>query len=183
MLYNFTTFQNKIKETHDWLAREFATIRTGRATPALLDSVKVDAYGSMSPLNAVGSVSNEDPRTIRITPWDSSQIKAIEKAIVAANLGVSAIVDDKGVRVVFPELTGERREQLIKLGKQKLEDAKVAIRRERNEVHDDLQSKKKSGELGEDEMMRYKDQMEKFVSEANKKLDEAFDKKEKEIQN
>ena len=183
MPYNFTTFQNKIKETHDWLSREFATIRTGRATPALLDSVKVDAYGSMSPLNAVGSVSNEDPRTIRITPWDSSQIKAIEKAIVAANLGVSAVVDDKGVRVVFPELTGERREQLIKLGKQKLEDAKVAIRRERNEVHDDLQSKKKSGELGEDEMMRYKDQMEKFVSEANKKLDEAFDKKEKEIQN
>lgn len=182
MPYNFTSFQAKIKETHDWLSREFSTIRTGRATAALLDSVKVEAYGSMSPLNAVGSVSNEDPRTLRITPWDSSQIKAIEKAVMAANLGVSAVVDEKGVRVIFPELTGERRDQLIKLAKQKLEEAKVAIRRERNEVHDDLQSKKKSGELGEDEMMRYKDQMEKFVSDANKKLDEAFDKKDKEIQ-
>lgn len=85
--------------------------------------------------------------------------------------------------MVFPELTGERREQLVKLAKQKLEDAKVAIRRERNEVHDDLQSKKKSGELGEDEMMRYKDQMEKFVTDANKKLDELFAKKDTEISN
>lgn len=183
MPYNFNTFQSKIKETENWLVKEFGTIRTGRASANLLDSIKVDSYGALSPLNAVGSISNEDPRTLRITPWDSSQIKEIEKAIIAANLGVSAVVDDKGVRVIFPELTGERREQLIKLSKQKLEDAKIAIRRERNEVHDDLQAKKKSGELGEDEMMRYKDQMEKLVTEANKKLDELFAKKEKEIAN
>lgn len=183
MPYNFNAFQTKIKETNDWLVREFSTIRTGRASAALLDSVRVDSYGSMSPLNAVGSVTNEDPRTLRITPWDSSQLKEIEKAIVAADLGVSAVVDDKGIRVIFPDLTGERREQLIKIAKQKLEEAKIAIRRERNEVHDDLQSKKKSGELGEDEMMRYKDQMEKFVTEANKKLDELFAKKETEISN
>jgi len=132
-------------------------------------------------LNAIGSVTNEDPRTLRITPWDASQVKAIETAIVTSNLGVSVVTDGQGLRVIFPELTGERREQLIKVAKQKLEDAKVALRRERNEVHDDLQSQKKAGTMSEDEMMRNKDQMEKFVQETSKKLDEMFAKKETEI--
>jgi len=135
----------------------------------------------MMNLNAIGSVTNEDPRTLRITPWDASQVKAIETAIVTSNLGVSVVTDGQGLRVIFPELTGERREQLIKVAKQKLEDAKVALRRERNEVHDDLQSQKKAGTMSEDEMMRNKDQMEKFVQETSKKLDEMFAKKETEI--
>ncbi|MEN9649466.1 MAG: hypothetical protein RL094_433 [Candidatus Parcubacteria bacterium] len=181
MAYNFSKFQQKIKETQDWLTREMSAIRTGRASTAFLDSVRVDSYGSEMPLSGVGSLSTEDARTIRITPWDHSQTQAVEKAIVASNLGVSVVVDDKGLRVIFPELTGERREQLIKVAKQKLEDGKVAIRQERNEVSNDLNDKKKEGTMGEDDVARAKAEMEKITQEGSKKLEEMFNKKEQEI--
>ncbi|MES3005605.1 MAG: ribosome recycling factor [Patescibacteria group bacterium] len=181
MAYNFSNFQKKIKETEAWLTREFSAIRTGRASTAFLDGVKVESYGAEMPISSVASISAEDAKTIRIAPWDSSQTQAIEKGIVAANLGVSVVVDGAGLRVIFPELTGERRQQLIKVAKEKLEDARVAIRRERSEVADDLNEKKKSGEMGEDEMMRNKTEMEKIVQEGSKKLEELFNKKEQEI--
>lgn len=181
MAYNFSNFQKKIKETESWLMREYAAIRTGRASTAFLDGVKVESYGTEMPITSLANISAEDARTIRITPWDSSQTQAIERAIVASNLGVSAVVDGTGLRVIFPELTGERRLQLVKVAKEKLEDARVALRRERSEVSDDLNEKKKNGEMGEDEMMRNKTEMEKHVQEGMKKLEEHFDKKEKEI--
>lgn len=181
MAYNFSTFNQKIKETQDWLVKEMASVRTGRASTAFLDGVKVESYGSTMPISSVASMATEDARSIRITPWDRTQTQAIEKAIVVANLGVSVSVDDKGLRVNFPELTGERREQLVKVAKEKLEDAKVALRRERNEVINDLNEKKKSGAMGEDDMFRHKEEMEKIHQEASKKLDEIFAKKEQEI--
>jgi ribosome recycling factor len=181
MAYNFTAFQNKIKATEEWLAKELSGVRTGRASISFLDGVRVESYGSEMPISSVASIGTEDPKTLRITPWDNSQIKAIEKAITVSNLGVSVVVDDKGLRVIFPELTGERRIQLAKIAKEKLEDARVALRRERNEVMDDLETKKKAGEMGEDEMKRNKDEVEKKVQEANKKLEELFAKKEAEI--
>lgn len=181
MAYNFSKLQQKIKETQDWLTREFAGIRTGRASTAFLDGVKVESYGTEMPVNSLANISTEDAKTIRISPWDSSQTQAIERAITASNLGVSVAVDDKGVRVIFPELTGERRQQLVKVAKEKLEDARVAIRRERSEVSDDLNEKKKNGEMGEDEMMRNKAEMEKHVQEGSRKLEELFNKKEQEI--
>lgn len=181
MAYNFSKFQQKIKETHEWLVREMGTIRTGRASTAFLDGVRVESYGSEMPISSVASLSIEDAKTIRIAPWDHSQTQSIEKAITVANLGVSVSVDDKGLRVIFPELTGERREQLIKVAKQKLEDAKVALRQERNEVSNDINDKKKNGEMGEDDATRAKNEMEKITQEASKKLEEVFVKKEQEI--
>ncbi|MEI6553876.1 MAG: ribosome recycling factor [bacterium] len=181
MTYDFSSFKQKTKETEEWLIKELTGIRTGRATVSFLDGVKVDSYGSMMHLSGVASVNTEDPKTIRITPWDRSQTQAIEKAITLADLGVSVSVDDKGLRVIFPELTGERRQQLAKIAKQKLEESKVALRRERGTVSDDLNKKKKDGEMSEDEMIRSKTEMEKIVKECEAHLEESFAKKEKDI--
>ncbi len=183
MAYNFSKFQQKIKETQEWYAKELSSIRTGRASTSFLDPVRVDSYGSEMPINALATISNEDAKTIRISPWDNSQVQAIEKAINMANLGISVVVDGSGLRVIFPELTGERRLQLVKVAKEKLEDARVAIRRERSEVSDDLNAKKKDGEMSEDEVIRAKLEMEKYVQEGSKKLEELFAKKEQEITN
>ncbi len=183
MAYNFLKFQQKLKETQEWFNKELSGIRTGRASISFLDPVKVDSYGSEMPISSVASISAEDAKTIRISPWDNSQIQAIEKAINLADLGVGVVVDGTGIRVIFPELTGERRMQLVKVAKTKLEDARVALRRERNEVSDDINTKKKSGEMGEDDAMRAKTEMEKIFQDASTKLEEAFGKKEKEIEN
>ena len=182
-MYNFTPIKKQIEETKEHLVREYAGIRSGRAAPALLDGVSVESYGSKMTLAQVASISVEDARSIRVAPWDASQIKAIEKAITDANLGVSTGSDDKGVRVFFPELTSERREQMVKLMKQKLEDARVTLRRARDEVWSDIQKKEKASELSEDEKFRAKEEMEKLVKEGNTALETLADKKEKELRN
>jgi ribosome recycling factor len=135
----------------------------------------------MVPLNQVGSMATEDARTLRISMWDASQSKDVEKAIVAANLGVAVAVDDKGIRVSFPELTSERRTSLIKIAKEKLEQAKITLRKHREETWSDIQTKEKQGGMGEDEKIRFKNEMEKLVQEGNKALDELASRKEKEI--
>lgn len=181
MAYDFSHLKQKIEDTDAWLKKEYQGIRTGRATPALLDGVRVDSYGTRVPLNQVGNVGVEDPRTLRITIWNKEQIKDVEKAITDANLGVGVSADEQGVRVTFPELTSERRDALIKLAKSKLEEARVSLRGERDEVWGDIQKKEKDGELSEDEKFRYKDEMQKLIDEANAKLEELADKKEAEI--
>lgn len=181
MTYDWNQLKKKIKDTEDWLSKEFQGIRTGRATPALLDSISIEVYGSYMPISQVATILNEDPKTLRISPWDLQNIKSIEKAIMTSNLGVSVSVDEKGLRVSFPPLTSESRTQFVKVAKQKLEDAKVSLRQERNRVNDDLQEKKKNSEMGEDEMMRAKAEMEKLVKEANEALDGLFKKKETDI--
>lgn len=180
-MYDFSHLKSKIKETEEWLSRELSQVRTGRATPTILDGVKVESYGSLMPINQVAGISSEGPQTLRISPWDTSTIKAIEKAIVSANLGVSVGVDEKGIRVSFPALTSETRMQFVKIAKQKVEDAKIAIRQERNKVNDDLQTKKKNSEISEDEMMRYRAEMEKVVKEGGEKIEKIGEKKEEEI--
>ncbi len=182
MAYNFSKFQQKIKETQEWYTKELLGIRTGRASTAFLDPVRVISYGTEMTINSLATISTEDARTLRISPWDNSQTQAIEKAITISNLGVSVVVDGTGLRVIFPELTGERRQQLVKVAKEKLEDAKVALRRERNEVTEDLAAKKKEG-MSEDDVMRAKTEMEKLVQEGTKRLEELFTKKEQEILN
>lgn len=183
MAYDFTTLKQKIKETHEWLQSEYFTIRTGRATPAVLDGVKVEAYGILSPLNQVANIMIEDARTIRIAPYDSSQSKAIEKAIVDGNSGLSVSSDDKGVRVSFPELTRENREQLAKVVRDKLEQARITLRSERDEIWSDIQKKEKEGEISEDEKFGNKDDMQKIIDEANKSLEELSTTKEAELKN
>jgi ribosome recycling factor len=183
MTYDFNPLKKKIKDVEEWLKKEQMQIRTGRATPALLDNVKVDAYGSMMSLNQVGSVGTEDARTLRITVWDAGVTKDVEKAIVAANLGLGVAVDDKGIRVTFPELTSERRTSLIKIAKEKLEQARISLRKLREETWNDIQEKEKQGGMSEDERIRFKNDMEKLIQEANKLLDEHAARKEKEIMN
>lgn len=183
MAYDFNNFKKRGVEIEEWLKKELSGIRTGRASSAILDSLEVEAYGSMMPINQVANISVEDPRTLRITPWDQSVVKSIEKAITNSNLGLSAAVDDKGVRLIFPELTSDRRSALVKIVKEKLENARVELRKERNSVMTDLEAKKKDASMGEDEMMRHKAETEKMVQEINKKFDDIFNKKEQEIMN
>ncbi|MDD5068217.1 MAG: ribosome recycling factor [Candidatus Pacebacteria bacterium] len=181
MPYDFKSFKNKTNDVSAWLQKECAQIRTGRATPNLLDGISVESFGSRVPLSQVGSIGTEDPKTLRVTPWDMTQAKHIEKAITVANLGLSVVLDDKGVRVIFPELSSERRASLVKLAKEKLEEAKKTIRMERDKEWNLIQKKEKEGGMGEDEKFRLKKEMEKIVDEVHKKLDEIISKKEKEI--
>jgi ribosome recycling factor len=181
MTYDFSPLKKKIKDLEEWLKKEQSQIRTGRATGALLDGIMVEAYGALTPLAQIGSISNEDPRTLRVSLWDMSQVREAEKAIVAANLGVSVAVDDKGIRISFPELTGERRQMVVKQAKEKLEQARVSVRKLRDEVWNDIQDKEKEGGMSEDEKFRFKGDMEKLIQEANKTFDDLHARKEKEI--
>lgn len=181
MAYDFSKFKKSIVGAEEWLKKEFSGIRTGQASPALLDGVKADSYGAQVPLSQIGSVMTEGPRTIRITPWDLSQAKDIEKAITLANLGVSVSTDDKGLRINFPELTEERRKEIVKIAKERLEEGKKRVRMARDEVMKELQTKEKDGSLGKDDVFRHKNEAQKFVDECNKKLEELYSKKEKEI--
>ncbi len=180
-MYDFSSLSQKIEETKDWLKREYAGVRTGRASPAILDGIKVEAYGSHMPLNQVAGITVEDARTVRVAPWDQSQVRAIEKAIEAAALGVSLATDEKGVRVNFPQLTSERREQLLKLTRAKLEEARVALRHERDRVWNDIQQKEKNDEMSEDDKFRAKEDMQKHIDKGNADLEALASKKEAEL--
>ena len=179
---DFSELKTHIQETTDWLIKELATVRTSRSTPALLDGVRVDAYGVMTPLSQVASVGIEDARTLAVTPWDKGQLKHIERAITEADLGVSVSAGDTTVRVTFPELTAERRELLKKVVGEKLEHAKKAMRNRRNEAIDVLEGQKKSGALGEDDFFRGKDEVQKLVDEAQEHFESLAEKKRVEIQ-
>ena len=174
-------FQARMKETIEWLQGEYAGIRTGQATPALLDSIKVESYGTKVPLNQVGSVGVEDARTLRISVWDAGSISDVETAITEADLGVSVATDSAGLRVVFPELTSERREQLLKLAKQKLEDARVSVRSARDEMKKDLDKQEKDGDFSEDEKFAQMEEVQKQVDATNKSLEDLYNQKETEI--
>jgi ribosome recycling factor len=179
MQYNFAKIKADLAATETWLAKELGMIRTNRASPSILDSVRVEAYGSDMPISGVASMTNEDPRTIRITPWDQGLVKSIEKSITVANLGVSVAVDDKGIRVSFPELTGERRKEIVKMAKEKFEQARIQVRKHRDDVNNDVDKKEKEGGMSEDE--KFKAEAQKLIDAASKKLEEAMAKKEKEI--
>ncbi len=181
MTYNFQGFKARTAEIEEWLKKELSLLRTGRATSAILDSITVDSYGSQTPIAHVGSVTMEDARTLRVAPWDKTQVKAIEGAIQKANLGLSVTTDENGLRVIFPELTGERRTQIIKLLKDKLEDARISLRKEREEVLSDFKRQEKDGEMSEDEHHKGKEDLQKHVDEANQKFDAMAAVKEKEI--
>ena len=181
MLYDFKKLKDEIKRVDEWLKKEFQSIRTGMASPALLDGVQVESYGQRMPVNQLANIGIEDAKSIRITPWDKSQTKEIEKAIIAANLGVSVMVDDKGLRVIFPDLTSERRTLLLKTAKSKMEDARESLRGIRDVIWNEIQAKEKLGGMGEDDKFRLKNEMQKMIDEANKNLEAIFTKKEKEI--
>lgn len=181
MNFDITSFTNRAKEIVEWLQKEYAAIRTGEASPLLLDAVRVDSYGAKMPLNQVGTVGVEDARTLRVSVWDASQIAAVERAIIDADLGLSVVTDSTGLRVVFPELTGERRTQLAKVAKQKHEEARVSLRSARDEIMKQIEKAEKDGDLSEDEMFRVKETVQKEVDAANTQLDSLSQAKEKSI--
>ena len=176
------TLPQKLKEVTEWLGKEYAGIRSGQASPMLLDSIRVESYGSHVPLNQVGSVNIEDARTLRISVWDKGGVAAIERAIQDANLGISTVSDSSGVRVIFPELTSERRAQLLKLAKSKLEDARISVKAVRDEAMKAIEKQHKDGDIGEDDKFSMKDKVQKHVDETNKALEAIFDAKEVELQ-
>ncbi len=181
MAYDFKPFEKRLLEIEDRLGVDLSGIRTGRATPAILDGVQVEVYGTRMPIVQLASVSIEDARTLRIAPWNADDGKEIERAIIGANLGISVGADEKGIRVFFPELTAERREMLMKLARERLEDARKNLRGARDEVQSDIEKREKAKEYGEDDKFRYKEEMQKRVDAANKKFEEQLAKKEKEI--
>lgn len=181
MAYDISSFKAKTVDIVTWLEKEFSGIRTGKATPALLDSVKVDSYGTKTALAHIAGITVEDARTLRIAPWDKGQIKDIEKALISSNLGVSVSVDDIGVRAGFPELTEERRVSLKRLAGERHEAARVSIKNERDKIWSEIQDQERDGELSEDEKFKGKDDLQKVVEETHKKLAELLKKKEEEI--
>ena len=181
MAYLFTLFDRRAQGVADWLAKEYTGIRTGRASPALLDSIQVESYGARVPVAQISSVMVEDARTLRLLPWDSMAIKAIEKAIIDADFGVSVTSDDRGVRVTFPELTSDRRAQLLKLAKTRLEDARVSLRQARDEAIKEIDQREKDGDVTKDEKFRAKEELQKRVDAVNERLNSMFAKKGTEI--
>lgn len=181
MQYNFSSFKTELKKVEEFLGKEYSQLNIGRASPMVLDGVTVPSYGSYVPLKNIASISIEDPKTLRIAPWDKSQIKDIEKAIVSANLGLSVAVDEMGIRVIFPQLTTETRQKLVKVLKEKLEESRITIRREREKTWDEVQVLEKAGKMTEDEKFRAKEELQKIIDEANKNLETNFEKKQKEV--
>ena len=181
MQYNFSNFKTGLKKVTEFLGKEYSQLNVGRASPLILDGITVESYGSFVSLNTVASISIEDPKTLRIAPWDKSLVKNIEKAIIAGNLGLSVATDDIGIRVIFPQLTTETRQNLVKVLKEKLEEARITVRKERENVWSDVQAQEKSGKLTEDERFRAKDELQKIIDEVNNSLEATFEKKEREV--
>src|SRR3989338_9088928 len=181
MRYDFSALRAKMKKNEDWLSKEYLQIHTGRANASFLDGVSVESYGAKMPVKNIASINMEDAKSLRIAPWDKNQIKEIEKAIAAANLGVSVMSDSDGLRVIFPSLTEETRLGIVKLVKARLEDARITLRKEREEVWDEIQKKEKEGAMSEDEKFKAKEELQKIVDEANGSLEKLFERKEHDV--
>jgi len=172
---------NKMGKAIAAFERDLSHVRTGRASPALLDGISVDYYGTSMPLNQVASISVPESRLLVVQPWDSNIINEIEKAILTSDLGLNPSNDGKILRVSVPSLTEERRKELFRLVKKMAEDCRVAIRNCRRAAIDKLKAKKKNKEISEDEMYRFQDEVQKLTDNYIKRVDEILQKKEKEI--
>ncbi len=173
--------KERMEKSIEAFKHEMAKIRTGKATTALLDGVKVDYYGVMTPLNQVANVSVLDPHTLNVTPWDKGMVEKIDKAILQAELGLNPISDGTNLRIPIPPLTEERRKELVKLVKKFAEDAKIAIRNIRRDAKDHVKKQEKNKEISEDQMHDLEDEIQKLTDEHIKRVDELFAEKEKEI--
>lgn len=177
MSFDFSPLKTELEGSADWMRKELAGISTGSANPALLDSVLVEAYGMTQPIKNIASIGTEDARTLRISPWDKGTIKDIEKAITTSSLPFSVSVDANGLRAALPQLTTENKQTIVKIIKQKLEDARITVRQARQKAEKDIQA----ADLPEDDEFRAKADMQKLIDEANKNLESIFEKKETEL--
>lgn len=176
-----TEFKSRIDKTLDDLKREMTKVRTGRASTAILDGIKVNQYGTPTPLNGVASVNSPEPRLITIKPWDKGVLKDIEKALREANLGINPMNDGEMIRLPFPPLTEERRKEIAKQVKAKGEEHKVAIRNIRRDANEALKVQLKDKKITEDDLKRQTDTVQKATDAGIKSVDEIVSKKEKEV--
>ncbi len=172
---------NRMDKTLEALRVELSKVRTGKATTALLDGIKVDYYGTLTPINQIGNISVLDSHTLSITPWDKSMVQVIDKAILEANLGFNPISDGTNLKIPVPPLTEERRKDFVKLVKKFGEDAKVAIRNIRRDANDHLKKEEKDKKISEDELKHNESEVQKLTDHHIKMIDEVLLHKEKEI--
>ena len=173
--------EERMEKSVSVLKSEYAVIRAGRANPHILDKVLVDYYGTPTPINQVGNLSVSDARCLVIAPWDASMLKVIEKQLLAENSGITPTNDGKVIRLVFPQLTEERRKELVKQVKKMAEDAKVAVRNIRRDCMDEFKKLKNAKEISEDEQAQAEKEAEKIVSKAVSEIDAAAAEKEKDV--
>ncbi|MDK2836459.1 MAG: ribosome recycling factor [Thermosediminibacterales bacterium] len=173
--------EERMEKTVKSLKSEFASLRPGRATPALVEKISVDYYGVPTPLNQLANISAPEPRMLVIQPWDVKSISDIEKAILKSDLGINPTNDGKIIRLVIPQLTEERRKELNKVIKKKAEESKVAVRSIRRDANDKIKHMEKNGEISEDDSRRALDEIQKITDSYIQKIDKILEKKEKEI--
>ena len=178
---DYKFFEDKMTKTCEALNTTLATIRAGRANAAVLDKITVDYYGSPTPIQQVASVSTPDPRSLYIQPWDGSVLKGIEKAILASDLGINPQNDGRGIRLVFPPLTEERRRDLVKQTKKYGEECKVAIRNIRRDAIDKFKKQQKASEMTEDDYKIAEKDIQKLTDDFIKEIDKITERKEKEL--
>lgn len=174
-------FKEEFSKCLEHLRKEIFGLRTGRATPALVEDIMVEAYGTRQPLKAVASISVQDAKTLAIDVWDKSIISAVESGLRNSQLGINPVNDGKVIRLPLPDLTQERRQELIKVLHQKLEAARISVRKIREEVRSEIEQQEKDKEIGEDEKYKLQDELEKVVKEFNDKIKAIGEEKEKEI--
>ena len=177
----YDEFENKMKKTVEVLQSQYSIIRAGRANAAVLDQIRVDYYGSPTPINQIAGISTPDPRTLMITPWDANSLKPIEKAIMSSDIGINPANDGRVIRLQFPQPTEERRKELIKQIHKQAEDSKVAIRNVRRDAVESFKAQKKTGEITEDDLDITEKDLQKLTDKYTDEVSKVALKKESEI--
>ena len=181
MKSEYKDYEERMRKSIASVASDFAAVRAGRANAAVLDRIMVDYYGSPTPIHQIAAISSPDPRTLLISPWDGSALKLIEKAIQNSDLGINPQNDGKALRLAFPQLTEERRKDLVKQIRKYAEGGKVAVRNIRRDAMDNFKKQEKRSEITEDELKQVEKDFQKLTDDSCKKLDELLAKKEKEL--
>ena len=181
MSTDYSEFEAKMKKTTEVLSEQFAAVRAGKANPAVLDRITVDYYGSPTPIQQIASISTPDARSLLIQPWDGSVLKGIEKAILASDLGINPQNDGRAIRLVFPQLTEERRKELAKQVKKYAEESKVSVRNIRRDAMEKFKAQKKKSEITEDDLKIVEKDMQKLTDDYIKEVDKIAAKKEQEL--
>jgi len=173
--------EERMKKTVEYFKDDISTIRAGRANPKLVEKIMVDYYGTKTPLNQIANISAPEPRVLVVKPWDANVLENIEKAIQISDLGVNPGNDGKVIRLVIPQLTEERRKDLIKTVKKEVEKAKIALRNERRDTIDTFKKMEKKSEMTEDDLRDAEDKVQELIDKYSKEIDEIYEKKEKDI--
>ena len=181
MSVDFNEFSRRMDKTLEVLGENFGSVRAGRANAAVLDRITVDYYGTPTPIQQIAAISTPDPRILQISPWDNSALKSIEKAILNSDLGINPQNDGRNIRLNFPQLTEERRKELVKQIRKYAENGKVAVRNIRRDAMEAFKKKQKASEITEDDLKQAEKDLQKLTDESSKKIDELLARKEKEL--